>query len=157
MRGTAAAEPRQFRLHLKLPMNPVIRARSVIPMSDGSIPSGRLQRWSSMMRNLLKVCAAAAFVLISGLSLSQRAEAMPIAPAATLATDGLATTVQYYGCPPVWRCGPWGCGWRRICYGGPIAPYGFYGGYRPYYGYGYRPYYRYGFRPWGPRWGYRRW
>jgi hypothetical protein len=99
------------------------------------------------MRSLLKVCAAAGTVLACGLTLSQRAEAMPIA-SSPLATDaGLVTQVQY-GCPPVWRCGPWGCGWRRVCYGGPIYPY---------YGYGYRPYWRYGYRPWGPRWGYRRW
>jgi hypothetical protein len=100
-----------------------------------------------MMRNLLKVCAAAGTVLACGLTLSQRAEAMPIAPS-PLATDaGLVTQVQY-GCPPVWRCGPYGCGWRRVCYGGPVYPY---------YGYGYRPYWRYGYRPWGPHWGFRRW
>jgi hypothetical protein len=101
-----------------------------------------------MMRNLLKVCALAACVLSGGVMLSQPAEAMPIGPSAALATDaGLVTQVQY-GCPLVWRCGPWGCGWRRICVGG---------GY-PYYGYGYRRYgYGYGYRPWGPRWGYRRW
>jgi len=99
------------------------------------------------MRNLLKVCAAAGTVLACGLTLSQRAEAMPIAPSPPAADAGLVTQVQY-GCPPVWRCGPYGCGWRRVCYGGPVYPY---------YGYGYRPYWRYGYRPWGPRWGYRRW
>ena len=97
------------------------------------------------MRNLLKICAAAAFVLSSGVMLSQRAEAMPIAPSPLASETGLVTQVQY-GCPPVWRCGPWGCGWRRACWGGP----------GPYYGYGYRPW-GYGFRPWGPRWGFRRW
>src|SRR4051794_6199708 len=107
-----------------------------------------------MMRNLLKVCAAAATVLACGFTLSERTNAMPIAPAAALATEGLATNVQYYGCPPVWRCGPWGCGWRRACWGGPVVvPYGFYGGYRPGWGYGYRGY---GYRGYGG-WGHRRW
>jgi hypothetical protein len=98
------------------------------------------------MRPLLKICAAAAFVLTSGLTLSQRAEAMPIAAAPLASEAGLVTQVQY-GCPPVWRCGPWGCGWRRACWGGP----------GPYYGYGYRPYLGYGYRPWGFGWGHRRW
>ena len=100
------------------------------------------------MLNMLKVCAAAATVLAGGLTLSPRAEAMPVAPAPLASEAGLVTQVQY-GCPPVWRCGPYGCGWRRVCWGGPVYPYGFYGGYRPYW--------RYGYRPWGPRWGYRRW
>jgi hypothetical protein len=98
------------------------------------------------MLNMLKVCAAAATVLASGLTLSQRTEAMPIAPAPLASEAGLVTQVQY-GCPPVWRCGPWGCGWRRACWGGP----------GPYYGYGYRPYLGYGYRPWGFGWGHRRW
>ena len=97
------------------------------------------------MLNMLKVCAAAGIVLACGLTLSQRAEAMPIAPSPLASEGGLVTQVQY-GCPPVWRCGPWGCGWRRVCWGGPA-----------YYGYGYRPYWGYGYRPWGPRWGFRRW
>jgi hypothetical protein len=49
-------------------------------------------------------------------------------------------------CPVVWRCGPWGCGWRSVCaplvgaYWGPPAVrfYGSYGYYRPWGGY--RPY-----------------
>jgi hypothetical protein len=100
-----------------------------------------------MMRNLLKVCTAAGTVLACGLTLAQRAEAMPIAPSRLATETGLVTQVQY-ACPPVWRCGPYGCGWRRVCYGGPFYPY---------YGYGNRPYWRYGYRPWGLRWGYRLW
>jgi hypothetical protein len=106
------------------------------------------------MLNMLKVCAAAATVLAGGAMLSQRAEAMPIAPAPLASDAGLVTQVQY-GCPRVWRCGPYGCGWRRVCYGGPVYPYYGYRPYRPYYGY--RSYWRYGYRPFGPRWGYRRW
>jgi hypothetical protein len=49
-----------------------------------------------------------------------------------------------YGCRAVWRCGPYGCGWRRVCY----RPYAFY--HRPYAFY-HRPY---GF--YRPYWGYRR-
>jgi hypothetical protein len=54
-------------------------------------------------------------------------------------------------CPTVWRCGYWGCGWRRAC--GPVGPE-VYVGPRPwgYYGYGaYRTYH-------GPYWGHgQRW
>jgi hypothetical protein len=68
--------------------------------------------------------------------------------------------VETVGCRSVWRCGPYGCGWRRVCfaprpYYSPspyYRPYGY--GHRPYYGYRpyysrpyYRPYYRPAFRP----------
>lgn len=62
----------------------------------------------------------AAAALIPG-----QAQAIPLAAApgslATVDTSG-AEKVQY-GCRRVWRCGRWGCGWRRVCrgprYGGP--------------------------------------
>src|SRR5438309_9390570 len=48
-------------------------------------------------------------------------------------------------CPVVWRCGYWGCGWRRAC--GPVGPEVYVG---PRYGHGYYGAYR-GYR--GPYWG----
>ena len=75
-----------------------------------------------------------------------------LAPGAPVALNVSKSAIEQvaYICRPVWRCGPWGCGWRRACFWRP-GPYGFYGPYRPFY----RPY---AFaRPWGPYWGYRRW
>jgi hypothetical protein len=69
-----------------------------------------------------------------------RADAMtmstPAGIAAAVDSTSLAQDVAYY-CRRVWRCGPYGCGWRRIC--GWTGPR-YYGRY--YYG---RPY-RYGYR-----------
>lgn len=106
------------------------------------------------MRRLLIACLAAAALMTV---LPNRANAMPLAPGAPLALNHSDTLVDKvaYVCRPVWRCGPWGCGWRRACFWRP-GPYGFYGG--PYV----RPYGFYGgpyayARPFGPYWGYRRW
>jgi hypothetical protein len=68
--------------------------------------------------------------LFSLTSLSpNRAEAMAIGTPAGMAAaiDGssLAQDVAYI-CRRVWRCGPYGCGWRRIC--GWRGGYGWYGG-----------------------------
>ena len=62
-------------------------------------------------------------------------------------------------CPPVWRCGYRGCGWRQAC--GPVGPtvyygaprWGYSGGYRGYRGpyWGHEPHWNY-----GHHWGYRR-
>jgi len=104
------------------------------------------------MRSFLKICAAV-FVLTCGVALTERANAMPLAPLSTAAGQAGAIEQVQYGCRRVWRCGPYGCGWRRICWAPPVPYYGAYG-FRPYYGYGY------GYRRWGygPRWGgYRRW
>jgi hypothetical protein len=92
----------------------------------------RLQRRKAMRRFVL--AAAATFALLAAGSLAPgRAEAMTIpAPAGIAAAvngNSLAETVAYV-CRRVWRCGPYGCGWRRSCY--YTRPY-----YRPY-----RPYYR---------------
>lgn len=63
--------------------------------------------------------AAAAVAIFAGASLApQRAEAMPAAPtplATAITTNSLAEDVAYV-CHRVWRCGPYGCGWRRACY-----------------------------------------
>lgn len=64
--------------------------------------------------------AAATFAILAGAALlPQSAEAMTLpAPAGiTAAAEGtnLAQEVAYI-CRRVWRCGPYGCGWRRACY-----------------------------------------
>jgi hypothetical protein len=60
----------------------------------------------------------AAFVVMTGTALiPQQADAMPAAPGLAGAV-GSSTLVQEaaYVCRPIWRCGRFGCGWRRVCY-----------------------------------------
>jgi hypothetical protein len=65
------------------------------------------------------LAAAASIAILAGASLApQRAEAMPAAPtglATAITANSLAQDVAYV-CRRVWRCGPYGCGWRRACY-----------------------------------------
>lgn len=81
------------------------------------------------------------------------AEAPPpvVAPPVAVVPRPPAVVLVEPPCPAVWRCGYWGCGWRRAC--GPVGPevyvgprFGYYGAYRGYRG----PY-------WGNghHWGYR--
>ena len=91
------------------------------------------------------------------------AMALPAA-AAVKEAAGAIDPIEAVHCRLVWRCGYYGCGWRRVCwappyYGGgygyyrPPAyyrPYGYYGGgpyYRPYLSYGPGPGY---YRPYAP-------
>jgi len=100
------------------------------------------------MRLLTTAIAAAGMLAATGLA-SPRAEAMtvtsPAGLAAAIEQTSLAQDVAY-GCRPVWRCGYYGCGWRRACFWRP-GPY-----WGPGYGY-YRPYRPY----WAWRWNHRRW
>jgi hypothetical protein len=57
-------------------------------------------------------------LVLAGLLVAQAAEAavsgpsqLPIASRATGPLESVA-----YVCHRVWRCGPYGCGWRRACY-----------------------------------------
>lgn len=64
--------------------------------------------------------AAATFAILAGAAmLPQNAEAMtlpaPAGIAAAVEGNNLAQDVAYV-CRRVWRCGPYGCGWRRACY-----------------------------------------
>jgi hypothetical protein len=97
------------------------------------------------MRRIVLICAAAAAVVTAGAVAPSGADAMPVASSAlasALREEPLAEKVAYY-CRPVWRCGYYGCGWRRACAWAP-GPYA-YGFYRPY-----RPY-------WAWRWRHRYW
>ena len=99
------------------------------------------------MRRIVLATTATLTILAAGSLATNRAEAMTVtAPAGLQAViDGttLLEDVQVR-CRRVWRCGLYGCGWRRACwraaphYGG----YGIYGG-GPYYGGYHRPYRRY--------------
>jgi hypothetical protein len=100
------------------------------------------------MRRVILATAATLAILSAGSFTPNRAEAMTVTTPAGLqaVVDGNSLLEDVaVACRRVWRCGPYGCGWRRVCvrtapyYGG----YGFYGGGGPYYGYGYRPYRRY--------------
>lgn len=71
-----------------------------------------------MQRTVL--AAAAALAIVAGASLMpQSAEAMPVAAptgvAAAVTANSLAQDVAYV-CRRAWRCGPYGCGWRRACF-----------------------------------------
>jgi len=70
------------------------------------------------MRRIVLTTAATLAILAAG-SIANRAEAMTVAVPAGIATaiDGtnLAQDIAYV-CRRVWRCGPWGCGWRRHCW-----------------------------------------
>lgn len=76
-----------------------------------------------MRRTIFAICAAFA-VLSAGALLPQRAEAMPATPGLAEAV-GTSTLLQdaAYVCRPLWRCGRYGCGWRRVCYWTHRGPY----------------------------------
>lgn len=92
------------------------------------------------MRNHLKTVLAAGAVMAAAAFVSP-ANAMTLpAPAGFAAAIEHASPVQdaAYYCRPAWRCGYWGCGWRRACWSG---------------GYGYYRPHRWGDRwAWGHRW-----
>jgi hypothetical protein len=88
------------------------------------------------MRRTMLSAAAALALLTGGAILPDRAEAMTItAPVGLDAAigDRLAQDAAYI-CRRVWRCGHYGCGWRRACYWGPGPYYGNRYGPRPYWG-----------------------
>ncbi len=81
------------------------------------------------MRNHLKCVLAAGAVMAAAAFVSPASAITLPAPtgiAAAVAPASPVENVNYY-CRPTWRCGYWGCGWRRACWWG-----GGYGYYRPY-------------------------
>ena len=103
-----------------------------------------------MRKSLVALTAAIAVVSAASL-VSDRAQAGAFNAAAGLGTavdeTDVATQVDHV-CTRVWRCGPFGCGFRSVC-GWRPGPYGFYRSwaYRPYshhYGWGGRPHWRWG-------------
>jgi hypothetical protein len=104
----------------------------------------------------IKVLALVALLALSGSLSANRADALPLPGAAAAAIGAAANEADArqnvaYVCRRVWRCGPRGCGWRRVCYWtpGPFVyayPYGYpywggfyWGGYPRYWA---RPYWR---------------
>jgi hypothetical protein len=71
-----------------------------------------------MRRNLLATAAVLA-ILAGGSFVPNQANAMtvPVPTGILAAIDGtnLAQDIAYV-CRRVWRCGPYGCGWRRACW-----------------------------------------
>ena len=86
-----------------------------------------------MGRIVLAITAVLA--LLAAISLSpNRAEAaaMPVPTGIQAAIqDNSMIEEAAYICRRIWRCGPYGCGWRRICSYAPRY-------YRPYRAYRYR-------------------
>jgi hypothetical protein len=91
------------------------------------------------MKKILFTTIVAAALLAAGSAFAPRAEAIPapIGLNAAVAGNGLVQQAAYV-CRRVWRCGYYGCGWRRHCWWQPGGGYGWYGP-RRYYGYGYDP------------------
>ena len=97
------------------------------------------------MRRVVLATAATLAILAAGSFAPNRADAMTVTtPAGLQAVVDANTLLEDVACRLVRRCGPYGCGVRRVCWrtGPYYGGYGFYG--RPY-GYGYyRPYRRWG-------------
>ena len=100
------------------------------------------------MRTFFVMAAAVAFTAIAPLA---PAHAMTIGdPAGLRAAIDATSVVETVPCRLVRRCGPWGCGWRRVCWGWPAYSY-----YPPMY---YSPRWYAPRPPWGWRYPYwRRW
>jgi len=93
---------------------------------------------------LLKILTLVALLAVGGVFVLSRAEAGPLPGAAAIgvaANEGALRQTVAYVCRRVWRCGPYGCGWRRACYWTP-GPFAYAYPYAYPYAYAYRPYWR---------------
>ena len=82
------------------------------------------------MRRIVVAAIAASVLFATGSLTPQVANAMPApVPLAGTTDSGLLQDVAYQ-CRPIWRCGRYGCGWRRVCYWTP--------GYYPHWGWRHR-------------------
>jgi hypothetical protein len=93
------------------------------------------------MRRTVLATAATLAILAVGPLVPNRAEATtvttPIGIQAAIDGTNLVQDIALV-CQRRWRCGPYGCGWGRVCWRTAPGPY-YYGGGPYYYG---RPYYR---------------
>jgi hypothetical protein len=83
------------------------------------------------MKGSIYAWALAAVLTGAAMLVPGRAIASPLAAPeglnAALTRSPVAEEVALV-CRRVWRCGPWGCGWRRSCWHTPgYGAYGFYG------------------------------
>jgi len=100
------------------------------------------------MHKLLVSGVTVAALLAAGSLAPAPAAAIPVDPAVVqIGAEVANPTPVHYRCPAVWRCHPWGCSWRRVCYWYGNASYywpqAYY--YGPYRG---RPWWRYHHRYW---------
>jgi hypothetical protein len=88
-----------------------------------------------MRRIILATTITLAILAVQSL-VPNRAEAMPVTtPADILGVLKDTNVVQEIACRRVWRCGPYGCGWRAVCWADPYShPGTYYGGFYNYYG-----------------------
>lgn len=92
------------------------------------------------MRRFVFVAAAASLLCAAAVVAPQRAQAMALGdPTGLRAAIEATGVVESVRCRLVRRCGSFGCGWRRVCWGGPPiyyapTPYYNYYGPRPYWG-----------------------
>ncbi|MGB6352220.1 MAG: hypothetical protein WBG10_19565 [Pseudolabrys sp.] len=85
------------------------------------------------MRRIALATAATLAILAGGSFVPNRADAMTITTPAGIRTSLDGTTLAQdvaYVCRRVWRCGPYGCGWRRGCWRTGDGPYYHGGPYR---------------------------
>jgi hypothetical protein len=84
-----------------------------------------------------------------GVAIAALAGVVTCAAAADLGAYHRPYAAAQPGCERVWRCGPAGCGWRRVCYRCPdrYSCFSLYGAYGPYGGTGYWG--RYTYSGWG--------
>ena len=96
-----------------------------------------------MRRIVLATSAMLAILVLRSFVLN--AEAMTFAsPASILHASTDANLVQDVACRRVWRCGPYGCNWRAVCWADPYShPGTYYYGYDAPFDYGYGGFYNY--------------
>jgi hypothetical protein len=88
------------------------------------------------MRKIFLTGIVFAAVSVCGFFAISPAVALTPAPAGLAAAIDDANPVHSvaYVCRRVHRCGPYGCGWRRVCFETGPRYYGYRGGYRSYNG-----------------------
>jgi hypothetical protein len=74
-----------------------------------------------VMRKLFVIAATAVAILATGSLAPKPAAAMSLGdPSGVRAAIDATNVVETVPCRLVRRCGPWGCGLRRVCWGGPV-------------------------------------
>lgn len=96
------------------------------------------------MRRIGFAIAMTLTILMMGSLVPNRASAITFATPANIAAHKGANLLQDIACRRVWRCGPYGCGWRPVCWDDPYShPGTYYYGYDGPFDYGYGGFYNY--------------
>jgi hypothetical protein len=69
------------------------------------------------------VTAISAFALMTAAASAQTASLAPGVHPATVTADTMVARGSEFNCRRAWRCGPYDCGWRRICVQANARPY----------------------------------